>query len=148
MSKKHLISKAAQSLASASQIRASGKIKEVPGWGQTLDAYDTCSATEFKTGKKPVPSRPHKRSRKHAEPKPHNKHLSESYYAHIYSDRWKEFRHEIIMERGKKCERCGKAGRIELHHLHYRNFDHELPEDVKLLCVPCHHKADSGRNRR
>jgi len=42
----------------------------------------------------------------------------------------------------KKCERCGfEAGsrkKFVVHHRHYRTFGNESPEDVCLLCLPCH----------
>lgn len=167
MSKAHLtITEAAQSLARAEKIRAASlayalggrvapksrkaeKLRAEPEpWKSKLDAFDTCSAAEFMTGKRPFPSRPHKQGRKAKRHKHEKKHLSESYYAHICSDKWKAFRHSIIMDRGKKCERCGSKGRIHLHHKTYARFGFELPDDVQLLCPVCHKQADRSRKHR
>ena len=42
----------------------------------------------------------------------------------------------------KVCERCGfSAGKRELfviHHRHYETLGKERPQDVCLLCKPCH----------
>ncbi len=42
----------------------------------------------------------------------------------------------------KTCDRCGftSGSRKEfvVHHRHYRTFGSERPEDVCLLCKPCH----------
>ena len=63
----------------------------------------------------------------------------EHYEQYIKSEKWLVFRHSIIVARGRRCEECGQSsGPIHLHHLTYRRFTHELPEDVRLLCFPCH----------
>ena len=105
------------------------------------DAYDDTPAYVFIYG------RQIRRKKRYRQPKWNNRKadLSSEYRAYILSDKWRSFRHEIIVARGKKCERCGKAGRVELHHLHYRNFENEKPEDVRLLCHPCHKIEDYNR---
>jgi hypothetical protein len=63
----------------------------------------------------------------------------ERYTNYINSNEWKSFRLSIIKERGYKCEKCGANNRIiHAHHLTYERFMKELPEDIQLLCVPCH----------
>jgi 5-methylcytosine-specific restriction endonuclease McrA len=37
-----------------------------------------------------------------------------------------------------RCERCGLALRLDIHHLHYNNVGHETPRDVMALCRECH----------
>lgn len=65
-------------------------------------------------------------------------HLSPEYRAYMHSDAWRIFRHNVIAARGLMCERCGKAGKVDAHHITYERFGHELPEDVKLYCRTCH----------
>lgn len=60
------------------------------------------------------------------------------YVEYINSSEWRAFRAGLIAERGRKCEECGACGPVDGHHLTYKRFRHELPEDVKLLCRQCH----------
>jgi len=72
------------------------------------------------------------------------------YIEYINSIKWKEFRQTIIDQRGYACEKCGCNDKvIHAHHLTYIRFMNELPEDIQLLCVPCHedvHSKKIGRN--
>lgn len=36
------------------------------------------------------------------------------------------------------CEQCGTDERLTGHHRHYLNLGNELPEDIEILCWPCH----------
>lgn len=76
----------------------------------------------------------------------------QEYIAYIASPKWKSFRNSIIIERGRKCERCGEEkGEIHAHHLTYIRFMNELPEDIKLLCKPCHkevHRLKDAKKKR
>ena len=99
------------------------------------------SEKEWFPGREPIGKREPKRKHPPADlpkPRPKKTHLSAGYVAHINSDEWKLFRHNIIVTRGMACERCGKAGPVDAHHITYERFGHELPEDVKLYCRSCH----------
>jgi hypothetical protein len=39
---------------------------------------------------------------------------------------------------GYGCEMCHRNESLDTHHLHYRSFDYEMPEDVMYLCRGCH----------
>lgn len=73
-----------------------------------------------------------------------------AYERYIQSPEWEAFRERILAERGRTCQRCGKiADPPHIHHLHYRNFGHELPADVQVLCEPCHDEIHRpGMTRR
>ena len=43
-----------------------------------------------------------------------------------------------VQARGGGCELCRADVFLELHHLHYRSFGHEVPSDVMRLCRRCH----------
>ena len=62
----------------------------------------------------------------------------DEYNAYINSIEWRAFRAGLIAARGSQCEECGQPGSVDGHHLTYKRFRHELPEDVKLLCRKCH----------
>lgn len=55
------------------------------------------------------------------------------------SDKWREYKRFVLAHRGNKCEVCSRAGEVFLHHRSYKNLGHEHPEDVVVLCGPCHH---------
>ena len=67
-----------------------------------------------------------------------SRHSSE-YDAYLQSAKWKVFRLNILSKRGARCEDCGDPRRrVTIHHLTYKRLGRELPEDVKVLCNPCH----------
>jgi hypothetical protein len=60
--------------------------------------------------------------------------------------KWKNLRRNIIEQHGNRCQRCGNESvTLALHHVHYRSFGNEQPEDVELLCGGCHTEADEAR---
>jgi hypothetical protein len=69
------------------------------------------------------------------------------YQQRIASAEWKRLKRELINQRGNNCERCGQGGGLHLHHRTYARLGDELPEDVELLCHPCHMKADQERQQ-
>jgi hypothetical protein len=63
------------------------------------------------------------------------------YNRYIKSFAWFEFSSRIKAERGNKCEECGAGGKgviLHSHHLTYDRLGKELPEDIQVLCKPCH----------
>jgi 5-methylcytosine-specific restriction endonuclease McrA len=64
--------------------------------------------------------------------------LSVEYTQYINSIQWLAKRAQILKQRGNKCEECGTTQAIQVHHLHYRTFRHERPQDMKVLCKTCH----------
>ena len=53
---------------------------------------------------------------------------------------WERFRRRLLDARGWRCERCGLAGKLEVHHKRPLQeggtaFD---PENCEILCAPCH----------
>jgi hypothetical protein len=58
------------------------------------------------------------------------------------SPEWIKLKCDLIQERGSMCERCGKETEVlSPHHLTYKNFKKEEPEDLILLCRGCHMKV-------
>ena len=61
---------------------------------------------------------------------------------------WDAIRNQALERDGHQCRDCdaqegdvfpgyGKV-RLEVHHRHYRNWGHELLDDVTVLCKECH----------
>lgn len=72
---------------------------------------------------------------------PHFK-SKEAYYK---SSQWQRRRVFAIHRAKYCCERCGRKGTLEVHHLNYDNLYNEEPRDLQALCTKCHPKADRER---
>lgn len=66
----------------------------------------------------------------------------EEYYK---SKEWETVRVFAIHSAGKRCQKCGASGILQVHHLTYDNLYNEKPQDLEVLCKKCHHKADRDR---
>lgn len=71
---------------------------------------------------------------------------SMGYNEYIKSEEWKKKRIYALKAAKYKCQRCGKAGRLEVHHIDYdSSLYHERLKDVEVLCLRCHPIADAER---
>lgn len=66
----------------------------------------------------------------------------EEYYK---SEEWESVRIFAIHRAGKRCQKCGASGILQVHHLTYDNLYNEKPQDLEVLCKKCHKKADRER---
>ena len=64
------------------------------------------------------------------------------YYRYIYlrSPHWKALRRLKISSVGYRCEKCKTRGRLDVHHIHYRNLGNEKLSQLRVLCRACHRK--------
>jgi hypothetical protein len=86
------------------------------------------------------PRRPVKKARGGEDPS-----HSDEYREYLASDRWKATRAWALAAAGDACEDCGATEGLHVHHVHYRSLGCERPGDVKVLCPPCHERADHHR---
>ena len=65
------------------------------------------------------------------------------------SIRWKRLRLAIKDRDGWRCRKCGKAGRLEVHHIRpvAQDGDPYDPENLRTLCRDCHFNAHRPENR-
>jgi 5-methylcytosine-specific restriction endonuclease McrA len=65
---------------------------------------------------------------------------------------YKELRKGALERARHRCERCGAAAALQLHHLHYDSLGHEGLDDVVILCDSCHssetHRLEARRRAR
>lgn len=61
-----------------------------------------------------------------------------SYREFLLSDLWTITRRRLGQRR---CESCGRAGRMHLHHMTYARLGAETMEDVCTLCGRCHRRV-------
>jgi 5-methylcytosine-specific restriction endonuclease McrA len=75
--------------------------------------------------------------------------FDERYRRYINSSQWKKKRQEAIARAGNQCHVCGVYGtrytRLEVHHKTYERFEHELPDDLEVVCSECHREQDRKR---
>lgn len=74
---------------------------------------------------------------------PHFKPLD--YYRWINSNAYRKKRNEKLKEVGYKCELCGSAKNLQVHHITYDNLGYEPLDDLLVVCRKCHeelHKED------
>ncbi len=70
------------------------------------------------------------------------------YKDYLQSDEWQEVRKRVFLERGRRCERCGKdlENKIaDVHHKTYENLFNEKLEDLEVLCRPCHQEEHKDK---
>lgn len=60
------------------------------------------------------------------------------YDKYIKSNQWAGKRKEVIRNRGGKCEVCGGAENLQVHHKTYARLGREKMKDLRLLCGGCH----------
>lgn len=64
------------------------------------------------------------------------------YRVYLASATWREKRNGALKNAAFRCERCGTDEQsLHVHHRTYaRVGGHELPEDLEVLCEPCHYR--------
>lgn len=73
------------------------------------------------------------------------------YYAYIKSRDWHEKVNERLHVDGYRCQICGTAMNLTVHHITYDHLGYEPMEDLITLCRECHkniHEADIARKAR
>ena len=62
------------------------------------------------------------------------------HHAALHQGRWEASRQAKFTEVGRRCEQCGRAGRLEVHHieeLRHGGAPYELT-NLRVLCRSCH----------
>ena len=65
---------------------------------------------------------------------------------------WAVVRRRVLDRDGWRCTKCGRAGRLEVHHRTPLKEDPDQdvyePDGLATLCRPCHFRATAKQNRR
>jgi 5-methylcytosine-specific restriction endonuclease McrA len=72
------------------------------------------------------------------------------YREYLLSSEWLAKRREVFQRANFRCEKCGKGGWLQVHHLTYERRGYELLEDLMALCADCHagmHGRESAATR-
>ena len=58
------------------------------------------------------------------------------------SREWEWIREKVLQRDGRRCRQCGKAGRLEVHHVkHLQEGGDNALENLQVLCRDCHIRA-------
>jgi len=71
-------------------------------------------------------------------------------WARIKRGRWRRVRWEVLKRDGYRCRQCGKAGRLEVHHVVHLE-DGGAPyalDNLETRCRPCHFQEHRQRQAR
>ena len=64
---------------------------------------------------------------------------------HIDSPEWQIMRRFMLAIAGHRCQMCNAGPKdLIIHHRTYERLGHELPEDLIVLCRPCHNWFHQG----
>ena len=61
-----------------------------------------------------------------------------SYSDYLHTQHWSIARTRAVKAAGHKCQQCGAAGKLNVHHLSYARLWFEYPADLRVLCETCH----------
>jgi hypothetical protein len=72
------------------------------------------------------------------------------WYRDVYlqSDHWLVTREHALERSGRECQSCSSKRRLQVHHLSYERIGREEPEDLVVLCRPCHDRLETARIER
>lgn len=73
---------------------------------------------------------------------------ADEYRAYLRSPWWRHLRDFTLEDRGHRCEACGSAHRLEVHHRSYERLGAELPEHLVVLCRHCHELVHETQHDR
>jgi hypothetical protein len=74
------------------------------------------------------------------------------WYRTVYlkSEHWLRLRELALALHGRECAKCHATKHLDVHHLRYREIYDVLPEDLQILCRPCHdleHPQEKARQQ-
>ena len=65
-----------------------------------------------------------------------------SYAEYLASPEWQKLRKAVLLRDGFKCQKCGSAKNVVVHHIHYPEvLGTESQDDLITLCDKCHEEV-------
>jgi 5-methylcytosine-specific restriction endonuclease McrA len=59
--------------------------------------------------------------------------------------KYNQLRQQVLVRDGWRCQRCGTAKQLEVHHLQFRSAGgSDCEENLITLCARCHRKTHHG----
>lgn len=62
----------------------------------------------------------------------------DTYYAYLQSAAWRARRSSALERAGWACQLCSAKRHLHVHHRTYARVGAEAPDDLTVLCSPCH----------
>ena len=67
------------------------------------------------------------------------------YHRETGARHWEGIRERVLARDGRRCRDCGKAGRLEVHHVrHLQDGGDNSMGNLRTLCRDCHIRAHQG----
>lgn len=66
---------------------------------------------------------------------------ADEYRRYLAGRVWRDTRHHALARAGHRCQACGSAHRLDVHHRSYARLGHENPDDLRVLCRNCHERV-------
>jgi hypothetical protein len=63
-----------------------------------------------------------------------------TYAEYLQTPHWRSLRAWALERAGNRCQLCGSAKELEVHHNTYERLGCEWPSDLVVLCDPCHER--------
>ena len=77
------------------------------------------------------------------------KRFSQEYLDYLASDAWQAKRAEALERAGRSCQLCNTDDdTLDVHHSTYERFGDESPQDLIVLCRPCHEAHHARQDHR
>ena len=70
---------------------------------------------------------------------------------YLHSEHWQKKRKQVLERANYKCQICGSALNIRVHHVNYDNLGSENPDDLIAVCDKCHaelHEKDKRKKTK
>lgn len=67
------------------------------------------------------------------------------YVDYLYTEHWQNTRQKALARAGFRCQACNREKHLHVHHRTYERRGEELPEDLTVLCAPCHKTFHENR---
>jgi 5-methylcytosine-specific restriction endonuclease McrA len=61
-----------------------------------------------------------------------------SYQEYLASPEWQGTRDDALHQAKHRCHICNSRHQLEVHHRTYERIGRERPDDLTVLCRPCH----------
>ncbi|MCK9328065.1 MAG: hypothetical protein M0P69_21395 [Bacteroidales bacterium] len=69
------------------------------------------------------------------------------YQSYLSSSWWKDRREKALDLAKHRCQLCNSPEDLQVHHRTYERIGAELPEDLTVLCKPCHYWFHKSRHK-
>jgi hypothetical protein len=74
--------------------------------------------------------------------------ITAEYRQYLKGPEWDALRREALYQAGYRCEWCGKAAPLQVHHLTYDRIFNEAQADLQAICFACHEWEHAGYCKR